>query len=60
MAYSTYLGGGAYEIGSGIAVDSWGNAYVTGWTQSSDFPLEYPLPTNSLLRGVENAFVSAS
>ena len=31
---------------------------MTGWTQSSDFPLEHPLPTNSLLRGVENAFVS--
>ncbi len=58
MAYSTYLGGGAYDIGSGIAVDTWGNAYVTGRTQSSDFPLEHPLPTNSLLRGVENAFVS--
>ena len=58
MVYSTYLGGDAYDIGSGIAVDSWGNAYVTGRTQSSDFPLEHPLPTNSLLRGVENAFVS--
>jgi hypothetical protein len=62
LAYSTYLGGsssgGEGDIGSGIAVDAWGNAYVTGLTQSSDFPLAHPLPTNSVLRAFENAFVS--
>jgi hypothetical protein len=38
LAYSTYLGGGAADGGNGIAVDASGNAYVTGLTQSVDFP----------------------
>ncbi len=38
LGYSTYLGGTAYERGWGIAVDSLGNAYVAGSTESSDFP----------------------
>ena len=36
--YSTYLGGVAYDQGGGIAVDSKGSAYVTGYTTSVDFP----------------------
>jgi hypothetical protein len=41
LFYSTYLGGsGGYsgDSGRGIAVDNVGNAYVTGWTDSSNFP----------------------
>jgi hypothetical protein len=38
LVYSTYLGGGSHEFGNGIAVDGSGNAYVTGETQSTDFP----------------------
>ena len=38
LVYSTYLGGNASESGFGIAVDSMGNAYVTGQTSSTDFP----------------------
>jgi beta-propeller repeat-containing protein len=36
--YSVLLGGNGDEVGSGIAVDTDGNAYVTGQTDSIDFP----------------------
>lgn len=38
LVYSSYLGGGFTEEVRGIAVDSSGNAYVGGYTTSSDFP----------------------
>ena len=39
LVYSTCLGGGGFESGRGIVVDSANNAYVTGSSDSSDFPL---------------------
>ncbi len=38
LVYSTYLGGTALDFGYGIAVDTSGNAYVTGNTTSNPFP----------------------
>jgi Ca2+-binding RTX toxin-like protein len=37
LAYSTYLGGDASDLGNGLAVDSAGAAYVTGQTDSADY-----------------------
>jgi alpha-tubulin suppressor-like RCC1 family protein len=42
LIYSTYLGGAGRDEGYGIAVDNSGNAYVTGYTYSTDFPVENP------------------
>jgi len=39
LVYSTYLGGSGQDNAGGVAVDLLGNAYVTGGTCSTDFPL---------------------
>ncbi len=39
LIYSTFLGGSDLDVGQGIAVDTWGDAYVTGITESSNFPI---------------------
>src|SRR5262249_15732914 len=46
LVYSTYLGGNVNDEGMGIVVDSAGNAYVTGFTTSTDFPTVNPLQSN--------------
>ena len=56
LVYSTYLGGNGADVGQGIAVDANGNAYVTGSTQSPNFPVLSPL--QGTLDGSEDAFIT--
>jgi hypothetical protein len=39
LAYSTFLGGSGRDGGYGVAMDSFGNAYVVGQTHSENFPI---------------------
>jgi hypothetical protein len=62
LVFSTYLGGARADVGAGIAVDSVGNVYVTGVTESSDFPTLNAFQSNYIpddfFGGHKNAFVS--
>jgi hypothetical protein len=55
LIYCTYLGGGGDDGGRGIAVNGRSNAYVTGVTQSSDFPIQNPYQTD---QGINDVFVA--
>jgi hypothetical protein len=50
LVYSTFLGGIGPDTGFGIAVDGFGNAYITGDTGSTDFPTT-PGALQTTLRG---------
>ncbi|MUG99640.1 hypothetical protein F7734_48120 [Scytonema sp. UIC 10036] len=56
LLYSTYLGGSSAEFGRDIAVDLRGNAYVTGGTESTDFPIKNAF--DSTFGGSQDAFVT--
>ncbi len=56
LVYSTYLGGSGDDLGLGVAVDSSGNAYITGQTYSTNFPILNPI--QSVLRGQSDVFVT--
>jgi len=55
LLYSTYLGGGGDEVGYGVVVDSGGNCFVVGSTNSSDFPAVNAFDTS--FNGSDDAFV---
>ena len=44
LVYATYVGGREDDVPRAIAVDRAGAAYITGFTDSSDFPSVRPLP----------------
>ena len=56
ILYSTYLGGLRYDGATGIAVDAAGQVYLTGSTESANFPTVAPL--QATLRGEKDAFVA--
>jgi hypothetical protein len=47
LVYSTYLGGNDQDGAFGLALDSQGNAYVTGWTRSTTFPTVNPIQAHN-------------
>ena len=57
LIYSSYLGGSGDDGGYGIAIDSGGNAYVTGFTWSGDFPTANAFQ-NTFGGGHTDAFVT--
>jgi hypothetical protein len=54
ILYSTYLGGSNIDIAHDIAVDSSGNAYMTGYTASADFPATHGAPGGGTCTGGPN------
>jgi hypothetical protein len=58
IVYSTLLGGNANDLGSAIKVDKFGDAYVTGVTTSTDFPITSGAYTHNVNPDEYNIFVS--
>lgn len=56
LVYSTYLGGEYTDMPGGVAVDNDGNAYITGYTTSPDFPTRDPY--QSYWKGGTDVFVT--
>ncbi len=57
LIYSTYIGGTANDHGCAIAIDSSGNAYITGYTWSTDYDLTAGVYQTSNA-GYEDVFVT--
>jgi hypothetical protein len=57
LGYSTYLGGALDETGVGITVNSKNEIFVTGGTESIDYPTVNPFQTSS--KGRQDVFVAA-
>ena len=56
ISYSAYLGGIGDDHGNAIAVSSSGNVYLTGYTESNNFPVLNPY--QSTLNGTRDAFLT--
>jgi uncharacterized protein (TIGR03437 family) len=58
LVYSTYLGGNGDDYGFGIAVNSSGNAFVTGYTNSRNFPVTPGAVQTAYGGGQGDAYIS--
>jgi hypothetical protein len=56
LVYSTYLGGSDDDEGNSVAVDAAGEAFVTGYTASVDFPTASPIQSSNA--GKQDVFVT--
>lgn len=56
LKYSTFIGGSSYDYGYDIAVDSNGNAYLTGFTYSTNFPVTSNA-YDTTFNGVSDVFI---
>src|SRR5262249_20949505 len=60
LIYSTFLGGKGFDGGQGIAVDQFGQAYVTGQDESGDLPVNgfQPIHSAGCSSGYKDGFVA--
>jgi uncharacterized protein (TIGR03437 family) len=56
LLYSTYLGGGFSDVAYAVALDRFDNAYITGRTDSTNFPVKNPI--QATLRGQRDVFAT--
>jgi hypothetical protein len=56
LVYSTYIGGSLEDKSGSIAVDAAGNAYITGYSYSQDFPTMNPVQASN--RGHSDTFLT--
>jgi hypothetical protein len=57
LIYSTYLGGGASDLATSVALDISGQAWVGGYTLSTDFPTVNPIQGSN--HGMTDGFIAA-
>src|SRR6185295_7050967 len=58
LVYAGYICGSGFDEGNGIAVDSSGNAYVTGRTESTEASFPVAVGPDLTFNGIADAFVA--
>jgi cold shock CspA family protein len=58
LLYSTYVGGSGTDIGCSIAIDNYGNAYITGHTQSTNYDISPGVFQTTYGGGLYDVFVT--